>query len=248
MSLNIKLSALVVGVTLASLGFSTASDAAIVTVPTDLAPGSQYRLVFVTSTTRDATSTNISDYNTFVDNTAKATGSLLNNVNTTWKAIGSTASVNAIDNTNTPTSVTGIPIYLVDGTRIADNYADLWDGTIASGIIWTEKDTPLYDTGQGFVWSGTWYDGSNNGGFLGDNGVTKGFADGSVLGVAWIAESGGDPGDVWAMYGMSDVLTVPQPQQSVPEPTSILGFITFGGYLLGSASGSQKGRVKIKQQ
>ncbi len=38
----------------------------VVTVPTDLNPGDQYRLVFVTNGTRDAQSTDIADYNTFV--------------------------------------------------------------------------------------------------------------------------------------------------------------------------------------
>jgi hypothetical protein len=37
------------------------------------------------------------------------------------------------------------------------------------------------------------------------------------------------------LYGMSSVLTVPTPAVSVPEPSSLLGFITLGGLMLGSA-------------
>jgi hypothetical protein len=59
---------LVSGIALVTLGTASAVQAAIVTVPTGLNPGDQYRLVFVTSGTRDATSTNIADYNTFVAN------------------------------------------------------------------------------------------------------------------------------------------------------------------------------------
>ena len=44
------------------------------TVPTTLSPGDQYRLVFVTSTTTTATSTDINTYNTFVNNLAITAG------------------------------------------------------------------------------------------------------------------------------------------------------------------------------
>ena len=40
--------------------------------PADIAGGEQFRLMFVTSTTRDATSTDIADYNTFVRTRAAA--------------------------------------------------------------------------------------------------------------------------------------------------------------------------------
>ena len=44
--------------------------AAIITLPTSLSPGEEYRLAFVTSGTRDATATDIADYNTFVTDAA----------------------------------------------------------------------------------------------------------------------------------------------------------------------------------
>ena len=44
----------------------------ILTVPPGLKPGDKYRLVFVTSATRDAKSENIGDYNTFVSGVAAA--------------------------------------------------------------------------------------------------------------------------------------------------------------------------------
>ncbi|MGK7946083.1 MAG: PEP-CTERM sorting domain-containing protein, partial [Microcystaceae cyanobacterium] len=36
------------------------------------------------------------------------------------------------------------------------------------------------------------------------------------------------------LYAMSSVLEVPQ-TQSTPEPSSLLGFITLGGFMLGAA-------------
>ena len=77
-----------------------ASSAAPITVPTDLNVGDQYRLAFVTSTTRNATSFTLSDYNDFVTEAAESVTELLA-LGTTWKAIGSTATVDARDNTGT---------------------------------------------------------------------------------------------------------------------------------------------------
>ena len=132
--MKLQLGILSAGVALATLATAGAAQAALVVVPTGLAPGDQYRLVFVTDGTRDATSTNINDYNNFVTN--QVTGSALANalsgagLTTTWKAIGSTASVAARDNTGTNPSSTGVPIYLINGNKVANNNADLWDGSI----------------------------------------------------------------------------------------------------------------------
>jgi hypothetical protein len=66
-------------------------------------PGaSSYRIAFVTSGVRNASSTNINDYNSFV--TAQAVGSGIDlalaafGATPSWSVWGSTASVNAIDN------------------------------------------------------------------------------------------------------------------------------------------------------
>jgi len=147
--MKIKQLCFVSGVALAAtLGTAGAAQAALVVVPTDLAPGAQYRLVFVTDGTRDATSTNINDYNNFVTN--QVTGSALANalsgagLTTTWKAIGSTASVAARDNTGTNPSSTGVPIYLINGNKVANNNADLWDGSIQTAINITQNDSAQF--------------------------------------------------------------------------------------------------------
>ncbi|WP_044035277.1 hypothetical protein, partial [Microcystis aeruginosa] len=168
--MKLQLGIVCAGVALATLG-TGAAQAALVVVPTGLNPGDQYRLVFVTDGTRDATSTNIDDYNNFVTN--EVTGSPLATALTaagftpsaiTWKAIASTDSVAARDNTGTNPSSTGVPIYLIDGNRVANNNADLWDGSILTGI----DRTPQESVGFFFVWSGTSDDGTV-GGALGSN-------------------------------------------------------------------------------
>lgn len=123
-------------------------------VPTDLNPGDQYHLVFVTSTTRDARSSNIADYNQFVQKAAEAVG--LHGVK--WRAIASTPSVHAIDNIAlTP----GVPIYRFDGMRVADSSKDLFDGSLLNPINVTETSEVIEE----FVYLqyGTTYDGGTDG-------------------------------------------------------------------------------------
>jgi hypothetical protein len=64
------------GVAFASLGISGIAEA-FQLIPSGLSPGNQYRLVFVTDGTIQATSTDINTYNTFVDNEAH-TSTILN--------------------------------------------------------------------------------------------------------------------------------------------------------------------------
>jgi hypothetical protein len=193
--MNLPKSLGLVGVALATLGTASAAQAALVVVPPSLAPGAQYRLVFVTNTTTQATSTDINDYNT------------------------------------NPSSA-GVPIYLINGNLVANNNADLWDGSILTGI----DRTPQESVGFFFVWSGTSDDGTVNawGGALGSNVAIVGIA-GAFLGSAWINESGKSGSEVYQFYGISTVLTVPTPAVTVPEPSSLLGFITLGGFMLGGA-------------
>ena len=90
--------------------------------------GSQYQIAFVTADARNASSTNISDYNSFVTQEAAANPSL---PTTTWRAIASTPSVNAINNAATSAS---IPIYNTHGQKIANGSSDFWYPAHLAGI------------------------------------------------------------------------------------------------------------------
>ena len=93
--------------------------------------GDTYRLAFVTSATRNATSTNINDYNSFVQGVAN--GSSLGLSGATWKVIGSTQTVDARTNTGT-TPPGGEATFLMDGSTVfATNYTDLWNGSAFVG-------------------------------------------------------------------------------------------------------------------
>jgi hypothetical protein len=210
------------------------SHAAIQTQPTSLNPGDQYRLVFITSNARNAAATDINVYNSFVSAAANAVPELASLL-AEWKVIGATHDINARQNTGTdptPLGATGVPIFLLNDTRIAANYDDLWDGVLENHLNITEN-------GQVTDWNSVWT-GS------GDNGF-----DYAVQNLGDFAPLYGDPtpapggpttnvdGDRngwmfdWAavgtlsapFYAMSSVLTVPGDPNVVPEATSVLTWL-----------------------
>ncbi|MDP1561129.1 MAG: PKD domain-containing protein [Pirellulaceae bacterium] len=127
---------------------TSASIHAQLQTPAGLVNGQKFRFVFVTSGKGDASSTNMATYDTFVRNAATAAGLNTyqgNNVN--WYCLGysSSVSVHTRVAANAPES-----IYRLDGAKIADNGADLWDGSIANPISTSE----LGDTLDVHVWTG----------------------------------------------------------------------------------------------
>jgi len=87
-----------------------ASHAAAIVVPTGLNPGATYRIIFVTSTMRDGSSGNIADYNSFVTDAANLDAGLAG-LGTTWTALASTATVNALDNAGLSAGDSTTPFY-----------------------------------------------------------------------------------------------------------------------------------------
>ncbi len=196
----------------------------VVTVPASLLPGQQYRLAFVTQETRDATSTNIADYNAFVTQQANLSTELAA-LGTTWAAIGSTQTVDARDNTGTNPSVSaGVPIYLLDGTtRIASGNAALWDGSLDAPLNIDQFAVNGYSAS---VWTGTSTDGLSDPTFpLGT--ATPSWGASIAVDGDWVSNGSSFNSDSslrW--YAMSGVLTV------VPEPTSLAIFLS-GACLIG---------------
>ena len=113
--------------------------------PDAVGAGETFRLMFVSTTTRNGSSTDIADYNTHVQ-TAAATGRAeIRPYSADFTAIGSTAAVNARDNTQTGSTHTDAPIYWVHAQRsrgaVADNYADFYDGTWGNTGVRTQSGT-----------------------------------------------------------------------------------------------------------
>ena len=202
--------------------FPLAASAEPVTLPPGLLPGEQYRLVFVTSTTTNAGSIDISYYNNFVNSLANSPGSPLNGLST-WTAIGSANTVNAYDNTLTHPGVNlDYPIYNLAGSLVASTNSVLWGGTLSAPIDFTDVGSQISVQ----VWTGT----QSNGVIELAEGLGSTFA-GQVTTVEagnsastngdWVAAGLGEGFPVRAfpdsLYAISGVITVP-----TPEPSSIV--------------------------
>ena len=136
--------------------------------PADLGAGEQFRLMFVSSTTRDALSTDIADYNTFVRTRAAAGVTAMQTYANDFTALVSTASVNARANTLTRATDTDAPIYRArSGTvsandRVAVDYADFYDGTWPTSAIGYDESGTLVNIGLQHFWTGTNVDGTTH--------------------------------------------------------------------------------------
>ena len=136
--------------------------------PADIAAGEQFRLMFVSSTTRDATSTDIADYNTFVSTRAAAGVTAMQTYADDFTALVSTESVNARTNTLTRATDTDAPIYRArSGTvsandRVADDYADFYDGTWPTSALGYDESGTLVNIGLLYFWTGTNVDGTTH--------------------------------------------------------------------------------------
>jgi hypothetical protein len=178
--------------------------------------GDTYRFAFVSIATVDALSTNIADYNAFIQGVADSSAAFPNLGEVTWKAIGSTTTVDARDNTATNPNTNGFgeAIFLLNGsTVIAIGYADLWDGNIAAQLRITEENT-IRATGTELWgnWTGVWTGTGDNGtgsSPLGTNANVR-------LGLAraethfWESRSTGLGTANLPMYGLSQTLTLYQ--------------------------------------
>jgi hypothetical protein len=185
-------------------------------------PVGQYRLAFITSANHDALSTDITVYNAWIQSLATAAGLPGND----WRVIGSTDDVDARDNTGTnPNVETGVPIYLVDGlTKVADDNADLWDGSIDNIINLDENGVAKTH----WPFTGTILNGTQAPGDFGPLGrnvngsVTQGNG-GSTTQWIWRTWTG-KPANTTnlPMYGMSEIL---------PEPAT-MSLLAIGGLTL----------------
>lgn len=201
---------------------SLSAFGAIITVPSGLAAGAHYRLAFVTSTTRDAQSTNIADYNTFVTNAANAVPQLAA-LSTTWSAIGSTAAVDARDNTLTNPGVgadASVPIYTLNNTRIDPTNAALWGGTLEAALNIDQSGNVRTNVN---VWTGSKLDGTGfSGAQLGSTpNVENGFNGNTNSG--WMLVGNNPSTTLQSLYAISGVLTVPEPGSLVLAGVGVVG-------------------------
>lgn len=192
---------------LAALLHTPAAHAGIV-APSDLQQGDHFRLVFVTSSTMLVQSSNISDYDKFVAGVASSAGlGTYDGKAVTWLVLGSTSTVDAVSRV----PKTSAAIYLLNGVKVADSGADLWDGTILAPINLDEK----LRIGPGKIATGTNPDGTRSATMpLGPTQFIEGLS--LTTDSTWISVSFAAPKQPFPFYAISEELTV-----AVPEPASM---------------------------
>ena len=114
-------------------------------LPADLTVGDEFRLLGVSKLARDATSTDIADYDTHLqDNVTDRGHGSVSAYGSQFKVLGSTATVDMRD--HTAMTGTGVAVYWLNGARIADDYDDFYDGSWSNrGLARFVNGTELND-------------------------------------------------------------------------------------------------------
>lgn len=229
---GLKTSARVLAVTILSFSLHSAkSQAGSVFMPEGLGPFQEYRIAYLYDFEFRPVQTIEAANNLVSDAANQGFGSggplnLLKNLNAEWFAIASTPTTDAKITTGTddsPAGANGVPIFLPDGeTKIADDYDDLWDGTL---------DAPLNidrfgNISAGLVWTGTLTNGLRDPLFeLGTptDIISVGNSSASDSGWINIADAAGSAELFY--YGISEVLI------SIPEPSAMV-LLSFGSLAL----------------
>ena len=123
--------------------------------------GDQFRLLFVNPSSVAANRSDIGHYNNAVKRTAAAATSQadIRAFSDQFRALLSTTTLDARD--NTATTGTGVPIYWVGGARVANNYADFYDGSWDSRAPHNAAGAGLTPTGLNIM-TGSNADGSGD--------------------------------------------------------------------------------------
>lgn len=215
---------------------ATPAIAGVFDAPTGLAPGSSYRLMFITSDPTAATSTSIADYNSFA-----ATEAALNPLlpTTSWAAIGSTATTSAIANTDggstTGAAYTSDPLFMVNGSEVTASLQKFFASAVfyaanAPGSLIINPltlDENGNNASSNYLWAGSNADGTAaTGAQLGssDPAIWALNTDGSPIFVAQLSDT-----ETLQMIAVSAPIEVGTP---VPEPASG-GLLAAGVGMLG---------------
>ncbi len=215
------------------LGVASTCHAQVILQPEGLEPGDQYRLIFTTSQKRDATSSNIEDYNNFVQSVAESSPEAAM-WGLEWKAVAATMEVDARSNTGVIPGMSDedIPVYRVDGVLMALSYDLFWrrDNSFNQVTPNINEFGELIsdENGELLAWTGTSFDGTtfDPESTLGNTRVHIGLANSSSI-------------DTWSwkstfpelqlhMYAVSElIVAVPEPGYFDLQTLALAGIVFF---------------------
>ena len=209
-------------------------------IPTGKGLGDRFRLIFLSSTERNATSSSINTYNTWIQTRAAAGHTALTDYSSLFKAVGCTDSQSARNNTSTTftNSNKGVPIYWVNGNKVADDYEDFYDES------WDDEANDKNESGtngpdtsdvDNYPVTGCDHDGTKAGG----SGVqSRALGSGGSVRLARPNDSGSDNGPLSSinnisagsrpMYGLSPVFIVVELSDDAKLSTLVIEGATNG--------------------
>ncbi len=156
-------------------------------VPSGLQEGDQFRLLFISSTSRNASPSEIATYNTWIQARAANGHTDIQDYSSSFQAVGSTEDMDARDNTGTTytSSDKGVAIYWLDGNKVADDYENFYDED------WDEEASMKNESGTAesgvSAWTGSDHDGTES--FSNNDNTSRAL---------------GNSGNHWVRYGRPD--------------------------------------------
>ena len=180
--------------------------------PTGFVGGQKFRLLFVTAANYSPAETDIEKYNEYVQDQASFSDAPadIRAYHSHFRVLGSTADVDARDNTRTnPNDYTSVPIYWMGGDKVADNYNDFYDGSWDSET-WTASNGVSSSNARNF-WTGSNNDGTESftagvSNALGAISVRRGTLNGSGDPLTYFTSP---QGTTYGYYALSNIFVVP---------------------------------------
>ena len=185
-------------------------------IPPGLGPGDKFRLLFVTATNRQARSSDIEDYNGFVQ-AAAAANSDLATYSSTFRVVGSTQGVDA--RINTAAADANVPVYWLNRLRVAEGHWDFYGNTL-DGVTWDNAANGTRSDGRSFR-PGYVFTGSVGSGRLHPTGGLGGYRGNVAVGKPSRRpfEAGGASAGKWfPFYGLSGVFQVDPSSEATVQP------------------------------
>ena len=185
-------------------------------IPPGLGPGDKFRLLFVTATNRQARSSDIEDYNGFVQ-AAAAANSDLASYSSTFRVVGSTQGVDA--RINTAAADANVPVYWLNRLRVAEGHWDFYGNTL-DGVTWDNAANGTRSDGRSFR-PGYVFTGSVGSGRLHPTGGLGGYRGNVAVGKPSRRpfEAGGASAGKWfPFYGLSGVFQVDPSSEATVQP------------------------------
>ena len=211
-------------------------------VPPGMGEGDSFRLLFVTSekTTMERMRS-LAKLDEFVRNAAERGFFAIRSYANEFHAVASCGTTDAQHHTSTTytSDDPGVPIYWLNGAKVADDYADFYDGS------WDSHD-PKNESGGGFsvyiatVWTGTNSDGTSSRDHACRSWITAGTPTRIWSELDFFATSMEYPGHV---YGLSPVFLVSHAPSSPGQP--VVSEVTHNSASLRWSAPIQSGATAI---